>query len=131
MAIYTSYFSNPKLKDDINKDKIVHSITAKPPKWFNGINIDEFAPSKELLSWYKSRTEEERQDGKVYETYAIRYIESLKERELRDVIDYLTSCERDVVLLCYEVPEDFCHRHLLAEYLKENYGLIVTELSNR
>jgi len=30
-------------------------------------------------------------------------------------------------LLCYETPEKFCHRHLLAEWLNLNAGLNITE----
>lgn len=26
---------------------------------------------------------------------------------------------KEVVLLCYERPNDFCHRHLVAEWLRE------------
>ena len=27
---------------------------------------------------------------------------------------------RDVVLICYEAPGDFCHRHLLKEFLEND-----------
>jgi hypothetical protein len=26
---------------------------------------------------------------------------------------------KDIALVCYEKPEDFCHRHLVAEWLKK------------
>lgn len=32
------------------------------------------------------------------------------------------------VLLCYESPEKFCHRHLVAQWFKEQIGLDVTEI---
>ena len=28
--------------------------------------------------------------------------------------------ESDIALICYENPSDFCHRHLVAEWLKKN-----------
>jgi uncharacterized protein (DUF488 family) len=28
--------------------------------------------------------------------------------------------KKDIVLLCYEKPEDFCHRHIVQEFLNEN-----------
>ena len=35
---------------------------------------------------------------------------------------------RDVALICYEKPTDFCHRHLVAEWLQKN-GYNVQEWS--
>lgn len=28
--------------------------------------------------------------------------------------------ENDIALICYEKPSDFCHRHLVAEWLNKN-----------
>ena len=28
--------------------------------------------------------------------------------------------ENDIALICYEKPSDFCHRHLVAEWLSQN-----------
>lgn len=28
--------------------------------------------------------------------------------------------ENDIALICYEKPSDFCHRHLVAEWLNQN-----------
>lgn len=27
--------------------------------------------------------------------------------------------DRDIALVCYEKPEDFCHRHLVAQWLRD------------
>ena len=32
-----------------------------------------------------------------------------------------------VVLLCWESPEKFCHRHILADYINKNSGVVVEE----
>ncbi len=37
------------------------------------------------------------------------------------------SEDRDAALLCYEKPGDFCHRHLLADWLTRESGLVVEE----
>lgn len=34
-----------------------------------------------------------------------------------------------LVLLCYERPEKFCHRHIVAEWLESNFGGKVEEIS--
>ena len=33
----------------------------------------------------------------------------------------------NVVLLCWESPEKFCHRHILADYINKNSGVVVEE----
>jgi hypothetical protein len=35
---------------------------------------------------------------------------------------------QDVVLLCHEKEEDFCHRHLVARWLEANLNITVKEL---
>ena len=35
----------------------------------------------------------------------------------------------DIILLCYEKPGNFCHRHILAKKLNEDYGLNIKEWS--
>ena len=34
----------------------------------------------------------------------------------------------DAVLLCYESPEKFCHRHLVANYFKEKINIEIKEI---
>ena len=33
----------------------------------------------------------------------------------------------NMILLCYEKSGDFCHRHVLADWLEENFGYRVEE----
>ncbi len=37
--------------------------------------------------------------------------------------------EREVVFLCYESPNRFCHRHIFATWLKDNFQIDVSEMS--
>ena len=37
-------------------------------------------------------------------------------------------CRKDVVLLCYEKPPQFCHRHLVAKWLEKELNIKVEEL---
>ena len=62
-----------------------------------------------------------------------KYIEKLDYLKSEGILDkYVDDLElrksfQDVVLLCYEPPEEFCHRHILAKYLNENYNLDIQE----
>ena len=35
---------------------------------------------------------------------------------------------KDIVLLCFEKRNEFCHRHLFASFLEENLGICIKEL---
>ena len=34
----------------------------------------------------------------------------------------------NAVMLCYEKPGDFCHRHLIADWITKNTGITVEEV---
>ena len=61
------------------------------------------------------------------------YIEMLKQWVKLDIcIQYLEFLEethgKEVVLLCYEKADDFCHRQLLVNYIKNVYDNDILEL---
>lgn len=43
-------------------------------------------------------------------------------------IEELLKDENDPILLCYERGQDFCHRHVLAEFINIRYGINVEDL---
>lgn len=118
MRIYTSYFANSK-KLAAAGIKVV-GIALYPPKWFNGISLKQVAPTKSIL-FAKDETQDD---------YIRRYKAEVLARQ--DMQQFLKSVEmagngQDVALCCYEKPEDFCHRHILAEWIKEKTGVEVEE----
>ena len=40
----------------------------------------------------------------------------------------LIKKEKNPILLCYENSEEFCHIHLLAEYINIKYGMLGQEI---
>ena len=58
------------------------------------------------------------------EEYEQRYTLQLdKFREnILGVIEHFNSTDKDYILLCYEKPGDFCHRHILADYINKALG---------
>jgi len=36
--------------------------------------------------------------------------------------------EKNPILLCYEKAEEFCHRHIVAEYIELKYGIKVRDI---
>ncbi|MCM1361744.1 MAG: DUF488 domain-containing protein [Clostridiales bacterium] len=107
MKIYTSYFGNLKKLYAAGIEPI--GIARWQPKWFFGRNMKHLAPTAYMLS-----------DSCSQEDYVKLYGEILKHLDLEQLKRDFETIGHDVALCCYEKPDDFCHRHLLAEYLNKN-----------
>jgi len=80
------------------------------------------APRVELLNAYKKKWIDEETFEKVYR-------ELLQSRRItgRLIADWLES-DKDVILLCYEKPNEFCHRHIVAAWFEILLGIHVPEI---
>lgn len=103
--IKTSYFSNWR---KFPKGYNLIGITNRPPSWWNGDNIKELAPSDYLLQNWKSGFITESEYKKIY-------IAELNSKFTPEQV--LEKLPDKSILLCYEKSKDFCHRHLLMEWL--------------
>ena len=119
MKIYTSYFGNLK---NLKKNNIVPiGVCQFPPKWFDGPNLISIAPTKDILLNCKNNHQE--------------FIKRYKNEVLsihRDPQDFVNRLEfisngNDVALCCFEKPDKFCHRHLIAEWLNNTLNLEIQE----
>lgn len=116
--IYTSYFA--KLKS-LPKDIIPISICAKAPNWYKGLQYKVLAPTYDILMKYK-------QDGNIEDYIKNFYDKVLNKLNPSEVVFDLgrladkdnTYYSYNICLLCYEKPSDFCHRHLVAEWLRKD-----------
>lgn len=115
MKIYTSYFANLK---KIPSGIIPVSIALFKPKWYNGFEFKKLAPSYATF-----KTENLNEYTKLYKMCLSRLDPYEIQAELKNL-----SLGKDVALLCYEKPEDFCHRFLVAEWLSKNLFIEVKEL---
>lgn len=117
--IYTSYYGNSR-----NLDKFVKiGISTSQP--FKVETIPELFPGWGIVSEYKKNPDKE--------AYVSRYTEEVLDKTTpSEIISKIRSiCIKNhnfnVVLLCYEKSGDFCHRHLVAEWLRKS-GYRVSEL---
>lgn len=114
--IYTGYFANLKKYKQNGLQTV--SVARFNPSWYNGVSFSELSPSDKLLGDYKLA-------GISEEEYAERYKEEITRPSSRMMIEKLKekalTGTKDMVLLCYEKPDEFCHRHILAEVLNEEY----------
>jgi len=121
MKIYTSYFGNWSVLQN-NNIKII-SIALHPPLDFINAKLIELAPTQETrYKLFISKDE---------------YIKSFKAQlSLLDFSIIYKKIEnisdgKDVALLCYEKPDDICHRHLVADWLNSNLSYKVKEYKNK
>lgn len=107
---YTSYFGNLR---NIPEDVVPISIALYPIKNWSGKEYRKLAPSCKMLDIAKSGNVEE--SKRLYREYLDTLnVDSIVE-ELQELADY-----NDFVLLCYERPDDYCHRHVVREWLRDN-----------
>lgn len=119
--IYTSYFAKlSKLPSNITPI----AICGKSPEWYKGIQYKKLAPKWSFFSVWKQTHDNE---------YYIKHFneEILNTLNVEIVIKELYSLanksqDEDIVLICYEKPGDFCHRHLVADWLT-SHGYPVKE----
>lgn len=118
MEIKTGYFAKLTTYKALGYTPI--AVVASIPKWYQGLSLPAVAPTWDLVDRYKK--------GIITPSeYKEEYVDYLSSVDLNSVVATLQKLER-VVLLCYEKPGDFCHRHLLAEKLSEVSGLNIHEL---
>lgn len=112
--IYTSYFAKLKsLPDNI----VPISICAKAPDWYSGLEFKGLAPKYDFfMKWKKDH------DNEYYtKCYNARVLSNYDAGSLLvDLIYMVNDCEKDICLMCYEKPSDFCHRHLVADWFTKN-----------
>ncbi len=117
MKIYTSYFANSKKLNGAGIMMI--GIALYPPRWFYGPTVRDVSPSHSILKQTSSQEE-----------YVARFKkEVLSYRNAKAFVEKLQvmSKGKDVALCCFEKPGEFCHRHLVAEWLNSNLGIDVKE----
>ncbi len=110
--IFTSYFANIK---KLPKDVVTIAICGKSPGFYKGLQYRRLAPSWEIFSEWKQT--------KDNDLYTRRFkAERLAPLDVNAVVSDLKEMAggRTMVLLCYEKPSDFCHRHLVADWLSAN-----------
>ena len=124
--IYTSYFAKLKqLPDNI----IPISICAKAPSWYTGLQYKKLAPKYDFFMKWKENHDndyyikcfKEQVTDKLDANAVVSELYKLIGNFVLNPIIYKDgSLIPNIALICYEKPSDFCHRHLVADWLNEN-----------
>lgn len=119
--IYTGYFY--KLNDYINAGLVPISICGKSPDFYSGLEYKKLAPKYAFFIAYKNNLINSEQYKQQYTEQVLGPLNKNDVlQELQDLADK-QSKNSDIVLLCYEKPKDFCHRHIVAEWLSDTYAI--------
>ena len=97
----TSYFAKS------HRDPNAVAIVAFCPDWYKGKRYPPLAPPWSLVAAYKKTG-----DKDAYEEAYLKQVLSniTPEKVMKDL-------GNDAILLCYENPVEFCHRHIVADWL--------------
>lgn len=111
-ADYTSYYANVKR---LPREVVPISIAGKAPDGWKGLEYKKLAPK-----WWFFKEWKENHDNDYYiRNFNKEVLDKLNPnaiwKELREL-----SNGGSFALICYEKPGDFCHRHLVADWLKKN-----------
>ena len=111
--LYTSYFANIRnLPDNV----LPIAICGKTPQWFEGLHYKRFAPKyKSFIEW--KQTQDNARYTRCFEEQVLNHLDI--EDVLNDLINISTHYAH-IALVCYEKPDAFCHRHLVAEWFRRN-----------
>lgn len=111
--LYTTYFGN---RNNFPESGRIYSIVRKP---LSLPNIECFAPSLDLLCSYKSKRIDFRKFADLYLQELINNEDAIKTFD--SLLEVLNQGE-DIILVCYEKSNEYCHRRLLAEVFM-HYGV--------
>lgn len=91
---------------------------------FEGKTILQLAPKRQFWDiWRDNRGKISDEENNKY------YIEEYYKQILSKVnIEDLLKDEVNPILLCYEKEQEFCHRHIVAEYIEIKYGIKVRDI---
>jgi hypothetical protein len=118
--MFTGYFA--KLKEYKQAGLTPISISGKAPDWYDGLQYRKLAPKWIFFNEWKNGSH--KGDNEYYiSQFDAQVLAPLTVESVLTDLANLSGVELDkVILLCYEKPADFCHRHLVADWINEHKG---------
>lgn len=121
--IYTTYFAQLR---NLPSNMIPVSICGKAPEWYKGIQYKRLAPKYGFfMEWKKTHNNDyyvEHFSTEVLDSLSVMMVLTELQCAIPDEIKeqmqspFYTNPDWHIALICYEKPEDFCHRHLVSQW---------------
>lgn len=116
--MYTGYYA--QLKKYLADGLYPVSIAGKCPEWYHGAEYKKLAPKWSFFSEWKNGSHKGDNDYYI-KHFKEEVLDKLDPAQVIKELEGFTGVSSDkIILLCYEKPGDFCHRHLVADWLN-NY----------
>lgn len=112
MSIFTSYYAG-----QIKGEAV--SISLNPPPNWKGKHLPLFAPTSELLRWWKSSAKDIAAQSEYKRVF--RKILDSRQQLIQLWVNKQQSNPQDMTLCCFEKSSDFCHRHLVGEEVLQKH----------
>lgn len=106
----TSYFANKRIITDFRGRYA--SIASSSPQWYTGKKFPYLAPPRELVQAFKGKS--------ISQALYVKEYNSILETLDINFIQYELIQNDIIILLCWESPEKFCHRHLVSKWFKKH-----------
>lgn len=121
ISIKTGYFDKIGTYKKLNYVPV--AICSRSPVSYKGLEYKKLAPKYDFFIKWKNKIINDDQYVEFYKNLV------LSELNQRKVIQDLMELSRSfkIVLLCWEKPDLFCHRHLVAEWLSKETDIKITE----
>jgi len=110
----TSYFFKN------GSDENVVSIAGKSPAWYAGKQYKKLAPKY----WFFKKYKDDVDKGFYIEHFKKEVLETLDPQKIYEELG------ENAILLCWEKPGEFCHRHLVSEWLSKELNIEIKEVEN-
>ena len=117
--MYTGYFAS--LENYQNDDLTPVSIVAQVPVWYKGAEYKKLTPKWSFFNEWKNGSH--KGDNDYYTGhFKEEVLDKLNPAHVIKDLEELAGVSSDkIILLCYEKPDDFCHRHLVADWFNAYY----------
>ena len=128
--MYTGYFA--KIKTYEKAGLIPIAICGGIPNWYKGLWYKKLAPKWSFFNEWKNGTEHKGDNDYYIQHFNNEVLDKLSVSLVVEDLQKIANTKNTdkIILLCYEKSGDFCHRHLVADWLTKN-GLKTIELKIR
>lgn len=121
--IVTSYFAQQKALKAVGY--YIISIARYNPRYLSCASYKALAPSPGLLHDWRTYHDKEHYT-EVFNHFLHHFCNA--EQVLQDLLRY--SGGQPIALCCYERSTDFCHRHLVADWMNKELGIQIEEFQS-
>lgn len=114
MRILTSYFGMARKIASLHPDFVQVAICGKMTFPWRGLRYAGLAPKP----WFFAEWKKSHDNDSFAGHFADEVLASLDRNEVkRDLAELAGGENKTIVLMCYEKPTDFCHRHIVSRWI--------------